>query len=183
MKIISFSQYSNSNKVNEMHDTPENYVGVALNKLKRKIDKMFEHTDSKKQSGKVLTPEELEKVDPSKISFKDLGMIMDSSEVSKYSKLYDSFTIKFRDAQNAYTMIIMIDIKEAIPEEDEENFGSEDIENAYIKFKKYDANGIEMIGQIDKNVKIKNIDEAFLIDLKIEIDDEYDEGEEFEIQT
>lgn len=181
MKIEKFNEYYR--RVNEMHDTPENYVSVALNKLKRKIDKMFEYTDSKKQGGKILTPEELEKIDPKKISFKDLGMILDSSEVSKYSKLYDSFTIKFRDIENAYTMIVMIDIKDAIPEDGDENFSSDDIEMAYIKFKKYDANGIEMIGQIDKNVKIKNITESFLIDLKIEIDDKYDEGEEFEIQT
>jgi hypothetical protein len=179
MKIKKFYQYSE--KVNEMHDTPENYVSVALNKLKRKIDKMFEYSDGK--GGKVLTADELERVDPKNITFKDLGMILDSSEVSKYSKLYDSFTIKFRDAENAYTMIIMIDIKDAIPEEDDINFSSDDIEMAYIKFKKYDESGIEMIGQIDKNVKIKNIDESFLIDLKIELDDEYDENEDFEIET
>lgn len=181
MKIQRFNQYTN--KLNEMHDTPESYIASALNKLKKKIDKMFEYTDSKKQGGKILTPEGLEKVDPKNITFKDLGMHLDSSEVSKYSKLYDSFTIKFRDANNAYTMIIMIGIEEAMPEEEEKDFSAEEIENAYIKFKKYDSEGMELIGQMDKNVKIDDIDESFLIDLKIELDEEYDEGDDFEIQT
>jgi hypothetical protein len=71
-----------------------------------------------------------------------------------------------------------------MPEESEEQFGQDNIENAYIKFKKYGSEGMDLIGQMDKNVKIKDIDEAFLIDLKIELDDEYDENEdEFEIQT
>lgn len=181
MKIKRFNQYTD--KVNEMHDTPESYIATALNKLKRKIDKMFEYTDSKKQGGKILSAEGLEKKNPKNITFKDLGMVLDSSEVSKYSKLYDSFTIKFRDANNAYTLIIMIGIEEAMPESDEEEFSSDKIEKAYIKFKKYDSEGMELIGQIDKNVEIDNIDESFLIDLKIELDDEYDETDDFEIQT
>jgi hypothetical protein len=182
MKIQRFSQYSE--KLNEMNDTPESYITTALNKLKRKVDKMFAYLDGKTQGGKILTPEGLEKVDPKDITFKDLGLHLDSSEVSKYSKLYDSFTIKFRDANNAYTMIVMIGIEEAMPEESEEQFGQDNIENAYIKFKKYGSEGMDLIGQMDKNVKIKDIDEAFLIDLKIELDDEYDENEdEFEIQT
>ena len=41
----------------------------------------------------------------------------------------------------------------------------------------------EVIGQITKNVKIKDIDEEFLIDLKIEIDDKFGDEEEFEIET
>jgi hypothetical protein len=54
---------------------------------------------------------------------------------------------------------------------------------AYIKFKKYDANTDDLIGQITKNVEIKKIDEDFLVDLKIEIDDKFGEEEEFKIET
>jgi hypothetical protein len=53
----------------------------------------------------------------------------------------------------------------------------------YIKFKKYDLDTFEVIGQITKNVKIKDIDEEFLVDLKIEMDDQFGEEEEFEIET
>ena len=79
----------------------------------------------------------------------------------------------------------MIDIKEAIPEDKEKDFDPlEDIKNCYIKFKKYDLDTFDILGQLSKNVKIKDIDEDFIIDLKIEIDDKFDESEdEFEIET
>lgn len=180
MKIFKYSEYISE----ELQDTPENYVSTALNQLKRKLDKIFDNES--KDPNKVLTPKELEKVDSNKMSFKDLGVRLESSEISKYSKLYDSLTIKFTDDANTYTLIIMIDIKEAIPEKEEEekDFDIDDIEKAYIKFKKYNLDTFEIIGQLSKNVKIKDINEEFLIDLKIELDEKFsDDEEEFEIET
>ena len=77
----------------------------------------------------------------------------------------------------------MIDIKEALPKDATKDFKIEDIKMAYVKFKKYDSNTDDLIGQITKNVEIKKIDEDFLIDLKIEIDDKFGEEEEFKIET
>jgi hypothetical protein len=179
MKIVKYIEFIKE----ELHDTPENYVATVLNKLKRKLDKIFDY-DIKDESDKVLKPEELEKVDSDKMSLKDLNVRLESSEVSKYSKLYDSLTIKFSDDNNTYTLIIMIDIKQALPKDPEKDFDIDDIEECYIKFKKYDLDTFEIIGQLSKNVKISKIDEDFLIDLKIELDDKFDEGdEEFEIET
>jgi hypothetical protein len=182
MKIFKYSEYIKE----ELQDTPENYVATALNQLKRKLDKIFDNES--KELPRILKPEELAKVDSSKMTFKDLGVKLESSEISKYSKLYDSLTIKFTDDSNTYTLIIMIDIKEAIPEkskeEEEKDFDIDDIESAYIKFKKYDLDTFEIIGQLSKNVKIKDINEEFLIDLKIELDEKFsDDDEEFEIET
>ena len=120
--------------------------------------------------------------DKSKISLKDLGVRLDSSEVSKYSKLYDSLTIKFTDDDATYNLYLAIDIKDAIPKDPTKDFSYEDIEMCYIKFKKYNIDTFEVIGQITKNIKIKDIDEEFLIDLKIEIDDKFGDEEEFEIE-
>jgi hypothetical protein len=39
------------------------------------------------------------------------------------------------------------------------------------------------IGQITKNVDIKDIDDDFLVDLKLEMDDEFGDDEEFKIET
>jgi hypothetical protein len=78
----------------------------------------------------------------------------------------------------------MIDLKEALPKEKDVDFKLEDIKTAYIKFKKYDSSTDDVIGQITKNIEIKKIDEEFLIDLKIEIDEEFgDEDESLEIET
>ena len=49
--------------------------------------------------------------------------------------------------------------------------------------KKYDIDTDDVIGQITKNVNIKDIDEDFLVNLKIEIDDKFGDDEEFEIET
>ena len=69
------------------------------------------------------------------------------------------------------------------PKDAEKDFSADDIKMAFIKFKKYDANTDDLIGQITKNVEIKKIDEDFLVDLKIELDDEFSDDEEFEIET
>ena len=53
------------------------------------------------------------------------------------------------------------------------------------KFKKYDVNNFELLGQIGpKTIEIDKIDEEFLVNLKIELDDEYGgEEEELEFET
>lgn len=179
MKIIKYGDFIKEN----LQDTPENYIAIVLNKLKRDIDKIFDYKEESDDT--VLKPEELQRVKSDKMTFKDLGVGLESSEVSKYSKLYDSLTVKFSDDQNTYTLIIMIDIKEAIPEDKEKDFDPlEDVKKCYIKFKKYDLDTFEILGQVDKNVKVKDIDEDFIIDLKIEIDEKFGESEdEFEIET
>jgi hypothetical protein len=179
MKVIKYNEFIKEN----LQDTPENYISIVLNKLKNKLDNIFDYKEE--SDDVVLKPEELKRVKSDKMSFKDLGVRIESSEMSKYSKLYDSLTIKFSDDQNTYTLIIMVDIKEAIPEDKEKDFDPlEDIKKCYVKFKKYDLDTFEIIGQLSRNVKIKDIDEDFIIDLKIEIDDSFDESDdEFEIET
>jgi hypothetical protein len=185
MKIRKYIEFIKE----ELQDTPESYISTALSKLKRKIDKMFD-SDEDDSPDFSKNPEDLKRRNSDKMSFKDLGVRLESSEISKYSKLYDSLTIKFTEGNDGeqgastYTLILMIDIKEAIPEDPDKDFDIDDIKKCYIKFKKYNIDTFEIIGQISKNVKIKDINEDFLIDLKIEIDDKFsDNEEEFEIET
>lgn len=192
MKIRKYADFINEEIIN---DTPESYVEIALSQLKRKFDKMFEFQEGEsdknspadelekdKDNSKSIQKAKSESRDKSKISLKDLGVRLDSSEVSKYSKLYDSLTIKFTDDDATYNLYLAIDIKDAIPKDPTKDFSYEDIEMCYIKFKKYNIDTFEVIGQITKNIKIKDIDEEFLIDLKIEIDDKFGDEEEFEIE-
>jgi hypothetical protein len=181
MKIRKFIEFLNEELIN---DTPESYVETALRKLKHKIDKMFEfqeeNSDEEEQKIKNVKKKQKEKM-----SFKDLGVVLDSSEISKYSKVYDSLTIKFTDDRNTYSLLFMIDLKDALPKDTTKEFDIDQIEKCYIKFKKYDLDTFEILGQITKNVEIKKIDEEFLIDLKIELDEEFgdDSEEEFKIET
>jgi hypothetical protein len=117
------------------------------------------------------------------MSLRDMGVRLESSEISKYSKMYDNLTIKFSDPEAWYNLYLAIDIKDALPKDATKDYQYEDIEKCFVKFKKYDLDTNDVIGQITKNVEIKKIDEDFLIDLKIEIDDKFGDEEEFEIET
>lgn len=185
MKVIKFSDFISINE--ELTDTPESYISTLLKKIKSDIDKMFEFQQELSDE-EVEEPQKVKKISKKskeKMSFEDLGVRLESSEISKYSKMYDSLTVKFSDSRNTYTLILMIDLKEASPKDPAKDFTIDDIKKCYIKFKKYDLDTFEVIGQLSKNVEVKEIDEDFLIDLKLEIDDQFgdEEEEEFEIET
>ena len=190
MKIRKYVDFLNE----ELNDTPESYVEIALKQIQKKIDKMFEFQENEDQpedqpmseeddNSKSVKRAKAESKDRSKMSLKDLGVRLESSEISKYSKMYDNLTVKFSDDNATYNLYIAIDLKEALPKDATKDFSYKDIEKCYIKFKKYDLDTFEVIGQITKNVEIKKIDEEFLIDLKIEMDDEFGDEEEFKIET
>jgi hypothetical protein len=180
MKIVKFGEF-----ILEMHDTPESYGDSLLTVLKKKIDKMFEF-ELAKEDGEMDIKKAKSKISNDK-SFKGLGLRLESSEVSKYSKQYDSLTVKFSDDNNTYTLIIMLnteDIVKDMQEKEEEDFNIKDIKKCDIKFKKYDLDTFEVLGQISKSVEVDKVDEEFIIELKIEIDDMFgDEDEEFKIET
>ena len=181
MKIIKFTEFIKE----EFQDTPESYIEMALKVLKRKIDKMFEfQEDENQEEEREQDIKSVNRKEKNKMSFQDLGVRLESSEVSKYSKTNDSLTVKFSDDSHTYTLIIMIDLKEAIPKDPQKDFDIDQIEKCYIKFKKYDLDTFEVIGQITKNAEIKKIDEDFIINLKLELDEKFEGDEEkFKIET
>jgi len=140
------------NEGEEFFENPEEYINDKLSDLKTKIDKYFD--SSPKEDAEDLS------------SFKKIGLKIESSEISKYSKLYDSLQIKFSDEKNFYSLYIMIQLENALKDKQ----STDDIEECYVKFKKYDKNSSDMIGKLAKNVKIKDIDKDFIISLKSELD-------------
>lgn len=187
-KIIKYSEF-----INEMNDTPESYVDITLRQIKRKIDNMFDHKDddiddinydeNTEKSVKNIRQAKDDSRNKTNMNFKDLGVRLESSEISKYSKLNDSLTIKFSDDDATYNLLIVIELKEALPKDDNKDFSHDDIKKCYIKFKKYSIDTFEIIGQITKNISIKDISEEFLINLKIELDDKFGDNEEFSIES
>lgn len=191
MKIIKFGQFLESKQ-----DTPESYSESLITVLKRKIDKMFGENindgdtsgadDNRPDNNMDIKKAKMKKAENQ--SFKDLGLRLDSSEISKYSRVNDSLTVKFSDDRNTYTLIIMLNtediVKNMTEKEEDEDFSIKDIKTCYLKFKKYDLDTIELIGQITKNVEVDKVDENFIIELKIEIDETFDdEIEDFKIET
>ena len=191
MKIRKYADFINEEILN---DTPESYIEISLRQIKKKIDKMFdfqegeniessEQEESNKEEKSIQRAKAEGDKKKSKMTFKDLGVRLESSEISKYSKMYDNLTVKFSDDDATYNLFIAIDIKDALPKDATKDFSYKDIKMCYIKFKKYNLDTFEVVGQITKNIEIDKIDEEFLIDLKIEMDDEFGDKEEFEIET
>ena len=180
-KVYKFSEYLKEN----IQDTPESYVDGALTKIKSKIEKMFSYDAVEggevKRFGDISNQSKKEK---GELSFKDLGLELQSLELSKYSKSYDNVKVKFSDPEFLYDLTIIVDLKDAVPTDDTKDFSDKDIEKCYLKFKKYDQDSFDLIGVLSKTVKISDIDEELLMNLKLELDEDYDtDEEEFEIET
>jgi hypothetical protein len=187
MKVIKFVDFVNEN----LHDTPEEYIKIALNKLKKKIESYFEDSSPESGDEKFITMSDAlkkgkdQEKKKSEISFLELGLNLESSELSKYSALNDSIKFIMSDEDSRYDLTIIIPLDEVNLTDKTKDFTDKDIKKCFIKFKKYDMkNNIELVGQINKNVSISSIDENLLIELKIQLDDEYGgDDEKLEIET
>lgn len=177
MKIIKFSDY---NRINENQtETPEEYIKTALIKIRNKLQRMFQPTESDENDVQGFGEKTGE------MNFAQMGVELESLEMSRYSRTLDNIKLKFSDEQFLYDLMIAIHISEAVPKNGKE-FSSDDIKKCYIKFKKYDKNDPgEVLAELSKNIKIEDINEDFLVALKIELDEQSgeEESEEFEIET
>jgi hypothetical protein len=177
MKIIKFSDY---NRINEnQNETPEEYIKMTLIKIKNKLEKMFKSPESDDD-----TVQDFEEK-TGEMNFIQMGVELESLEMSRYSRTLDNVKLKFSDEQFLYDLMIAIHISEAVPKNGKE-FKSDDIKKCYIKFKKYDKHEPgEVLAELSKNIKIEDINEDFLVALKIELDEQSgdEDNEEFEIET
>jgi hypothetical protein len=160
-----------------INDTPYYYMDIVLNKIKKIIEGIFDENTIEDETQNPNFEKTIKKAKTDgknkedKLSFSDLGVVLNSSELSKFS-----------DDSASYDLYIAVSLKDAIPTQDKE-FSADDIKKCFVKFKKYDIDTFEVIGQLTKNVDIKDIDEDFLVDLKIEIDKEFGSDEDdFEIE-
>jgi hypothetical protein len=180
MKVIKFNEFIKES--DDFRDPPEEYIKIALMKLKKKIEGFFEEVDPEEVTTMSKALERGAKKDKNDISFKELNVSLESCELSKYSAVYDSLKIIFSDPDFRYDLYITIPLEEAVVGEEDED---KKIETCSYKFKKYDINkNFELIGQIGpKKIDIDKINEEFLVSLKIDLDDEFGEKEELEFET
>lgn len=181
MKLYKYNEFIKEN----LQDTPEEYVKTALLQIKKKIEDIFEKSKGVEGDGidaaKKRGEEKSEDVD--QMSFKDLKVKLESSEISTFSSLNDNVVIKFTDDMFLYDLTIFIPLENGIPKDKNNDFSSDDIKDCSMKFKKYDIETLDLIGQIGpKKVKIEEINEDFITGLKIELDEKFGDGEKLEIE-
>lgn len=183
MDIIRFNDFINEN----MHDSPEEYIKIRLNKLRVKIEKFFEEP-AETEEGVVKMSDALKKgkekeEKESKISLSEFNLSLETSEFSKYSSMNDSIKLIFTDSDARYDLYITIPLEEGIVKDKTKDFSDQDIKKCFVKFKKYSGEDFRILGQISKNAEIDNIDQDFLVQLKIELEDQFGEsGETIEIE-
>ncbi len=123
--------------------------------------------------------------DKNKPTFKDFGIRKDSSELSTKN---NGLTVKFSDDENSYTIFIKVNTDSvaqdiaAFPKEDNKDFGIDDIKKCIVFLRKTNIDTFKEIG-IDKTVDVKSLDEEYLINLMIELDDMFGDFEKLEIET
>jgi hypothetical protein len=183
MKVIKFSEFLSEN----FNDSPETFVANALQKLKIKIDSFFDERGEKatqeqnpsKSIKRVSDTIKQKKESGEKISLKELGVNLEDSQISKYSKTGESLTVWFSDPEGTYRLYVMVNLEDAVPKDNTKEFTDKDIKKVFVRFKKYNFED-QYVGEVTKNTNIKDIDQEFLIDLKIKVDKEYSGGEEGE---
>lgn len=180
-KILKYKEYITESKDFESSET---YISSVLNILKRKIEKIF--NQSSDNIDNIETLDRKSKVKNGELSLLDLGIKLESCEISKYSKIYDNLKVIFIDDKNRYDMIISIDLKYVEDlRRNNEDFDIDNIEECICKFKKYDiSNNVELVGTLNKKLEISKINEDELISLKIEMDEKFgdDDQDEFKIE-
>lgn len=183
MKIIKYFDFI---KEDAFQDPPEEFINIVLMKLKKKIESIFDfkNEDDEKTTNLNKALEKGKKKKGSDMTFKDLGVSLESSELSKYSAQYDSIKIIFADPDFRYDLFITIPLEEALNKDKSKDFSDKEIKKCTYKFKKYDLDQYDLVGQIGpKTVNIEDIDEDFLVNLKVELDSEFGDDEELEFET
>jgi len=157
-------------------DTPESYIKSKLSIIKTDIEGMFgdEPKDTGESSADDPDLERKIKDSDETITFEDLGLKLESSEMSYLTKTHQNLTVKFSDEIYYYTIIFRIDLKQVTDKEDtEKELDLNDIKKCFVKFKKYKIEGFELIGEITDNVEIDEINEDYLLNLKLELDEKF----------
>jgi hypothetical protein len=168
-----------------MTDTPETYIKGKLNQLKIAIDQLFDEEatgleeDEKPETISKGKARDNDRKKKGKLSMVDMGVTLDSSEISLYSQTDDTLTVKYSDQEGTYNLLFSINIKDGISKDPNADFSEDDITKIFVKFKKYGIDNIDLIGQTTYNVTVsrENSDFMFSISKKNPQDQPQDQEE------
>jgi len=181
MRVRYFDEFI----LERLFDTPEGYISTRLDSIERTIRSLFDTQESDESVDTFSAKEQKEKKEGGKMKFSELGIQLDSIQKSKYSKIQDNIKCRFSDDENLYDFTVILDLKDAVPADGSKDFSSDDIKDCFVKFKKYNIDSFDLLGEISKNIKIDDIDEDLLIELKLELDggSKGESDENFSIET
>jgi hypothetical protein len=163
-KILKYIEFIKE----EMTDTPETYIKGKLNQLKIAIDKLFDEEatgteeDEKPETISKGKARDNDRKKKQKLSMADMGVTLDSSEISVYSQTDDTLTVKYSDQEGTYNLLFSINIKDGISKDPNADFSEDDITKLFVKFKKYGIDNIDLIGQTTYNVTVTREDSEFM---------------------
>ena len=166
-KILKYIEFIKE----EMTDTPETYIKGKLNQLKIAIDQLFDEEatgteeDDQPETISKGKAKDNSKKKKQKLSMVDMGVRLDSSEISLYSSTDDTLTVKYTDEEGTYDLLISINIKDGMPKDPNSNFSEDDINKLYVKFKKYTIDDIDLIGQTTHNVTVNRENGVFMFSI------------------
>lgn len=179
MRVRYFDEFI----LEKLYDTPEGYISTKLDSIEKTISSLFKESEEDVDTFSAKEQKDLK--GGGKMRFNELGIQLDSIQKSKYSKVQDSIKCRFSDDENLYDFTVILDLKDAVPKDGTKDFSADDIKDCFIKFKKYNIDSFDLLGELSKNIKIDDIDEDLLIELKLELDGgSKDSSEEnFSIET
>jgi hypothetical protein len=163
-KILKYIEFIKE----EMTDTPETYIKGKLNQLKIAIDQLFDEEatgleeDEKPETISKGKARDNDRKKKGKLSMVDMGVTLDSSEISLYSQTDDTLTVKYSDQEGTYNLLFSINIKDGISKDPNADFSEDDITKIFVKFKKYGIDNIDLIGQTTYNVTVTREDGQFM---------------------
>ncbi len=155
MKVYKFNEYKINEEAEKSHENPEEYIGNKLHQIKKKMEKIFSEESIEEES---------------EISFKQMGIKLESIEISMFSKMYDSLQIKYSDDKNLYSLFFIIKLDQAM---DGKVPSESSIKKCFVKLRKYRIKNIDLIGKISKEIDIDSINKELLVSLKAELDEKY----------
>lgn len=166
-KILKYIEFIKE----EMTDTPETYIKGKLNQLKIAIDQLFDEEatgleeDEKPETISKGKARDNDRKKKGKLSMVDMGVTLDSSEISLYSQTDDTLTVKYSDEEGTYNLLFSINIKDGISKDPNADFSEDDINKIFVKFKKYGIDNIDLIGQTNYNVTVNREGSEFMFSI------------------
>lgn len=154
MAIIRFKDFM----INESEDnnSPNENVRLALLKVKKRIESYFLDTTPVSEEGAP--------------NFNEMGLALECCELDTRTALFDHLIVKFSDEVYSYNLNISVNIKEGVKETEAQLM-------ADVKFKKYLISTTEMVGQISKESELDQINDEFIMDIKVELDDQFKDSD------
>ena len=161
-KILKYIEFITE----ERSDTPETLMKSKLDELDSAIFRLFDgeatgtEEDEKPETISKGKARDNDRKKKKKLSMVDMGVTLDSHEVSVYSPTDPTLTVKYTDQEGTYDLLISINIGDAVAKDPNVNFTSDDVKKLYVKFKKYTIDDIDLIGQTTHNITVDK-DENF----------------------